>query len=389
MMIPNENGFMRAFDISVLSRHLFAGKGVVSWAFQEDPYPLIWVVRSDGALLSCAFNQSHELIAWTQHEIQGGLVLSVCSIPEGYIDSVYVVVSRGGELHIERIGSRLLTEVRDAVTLDASATYDGRNTDPDLKCSILSVGGDRVVGHDTRITFTTGTEAVEGEHLGHVVRVLDTREVDIYDDEVHGDYKKTEVVVCEILLHTANAIDDYRGELLTPLDPDLDGVTITTYEWCKFVIDGLAHLEGEEVSALVDGAVVVGLEVSGGSVVLGEEGGGIYGAVVCVGLPYVCDFESLKVATERGRVRIVKSVLLETYGRVAGYVGQSLNDPRNLEEVATREVQHEYGVIPLSVEQVETTIKSAYDIEGTIAFRQSEPLPVEITAIVRDLEFGG
>lgn len=378
------------FDISSVSRYFFRGRSVISWCWAEVPWRTLWAVMDDGKVLSCVLYPEQQLVAWAEHELASGTPLAVASYPANGEHGVAFLVQRNGKYFVERMVSRVLTDVRDSKFLDAHVTYDGRNTDTAKTVKVDSIGGDLVVGHDCTVTFSTGTESVQGSMIDLVVRVLATREKDIYDDETGETYKETETFNVDVCLRSTAALDVYTGELFTPLDSDLDGVETSNFEICKFNIDGLKHLEGETVYALCDGMVIRDLVVTGGRVSLGGEGtGGVYGAVVCVGLRYDCDFESLKVATERGRVRVVKNVLIETYGSRGGYVGQSFDDPRNLEEILVREVEHEYGPVPLKVELTETVIKASYDIEGVIVFRQSEPLPISITAIVRELEYGG
>lgn len=84
-------------DISVQSSHLFYGYTLLEWAFAEEPFKLIWVVRSDGVMLSLTFLREQELIAWT-HRITDGSFKSVAVNTEptdvGNVDAVYTVVQR-------------------------------------------------------------------------------------------------------------------------------------------------------------------------------------------------------------------------------------------------------------------------------------------------------
>jgi hypothetical protein len=108
----NESPFS-GVDVSVTAEHLFRGKnkGIVDWTHQEDPFGLTWVVREDGQLLSLTFTK--DSIGWAHHDTDG-VVESVCSIPEGTEDAVYLVVVRQvGDTYkryIERMTSRVLYE---------------------------------------------------------------------------------------------------------------------------------------------------------------------------------------------------------------------------------------------------------------------------------------
>lgn len=133
----NDSGYVGA-DVSVLAQHLFKNYGVVDWAYAEDPWGLVWAVRSDGALLSLTFNQESKVWAWARHDswfaspfdptrAESALFKNVCVVPEGDEDAVYVVVLRYGGLYLERMASRSAVDGRTA--LDCSARYQGAPTD--------------------------------------------------------------------------------------------------------------------------------------------------------------------------------------------------------------------------------------------------------------------
>ena len=103
-------------DVSVLSNHLFFKYQIEEWAFAEEPFKVVWAVRSDGQLLSLTFLKEQEVIGWA-HSITTGLFKSVCTVTEntsfGAVDAVYFVVERTINGHtvkyIERMAERFLT----------------------------------------------------------------------------------------------------------------------------------------------------------------------------------------------------------------------------------------------------------------------------------------
>lgn len=105
------NAFTGA-DVSVLSGHLLEGRRIVQWAYAEEPMKVLWCVRDDGILLSLTYLKEQEVYGWARHDTQGEVV-SVCSVPEGREDAVYLVVNRyvpgaGGFVYmVERMASRL------------------------------------------------------------------------------------------------------------------------------------------------------------------------------------------------------------------------------------------------------------------------------------------
>lgn len=120
-------------DISVLSSHLFYGFTIASWAFAEEPFKVIWVVRSDGQCLSLTFLKEQDLIGWS-HSDTSGLFKSVCTVTEtvsfGAVDAVYFVIQRtinGNTVqYIERMAERIFPNgIVDAWCVDAGLQYFG------------------------------------------------------------------------------------------------------------------------------------------------------------------------------------------------------------------------------------------------------------------------
>lgn len=84
-------------DISILSSHLFYGYSMVQWAWAEEPFKVVWLVRNDGVLLSLSFVKEQELIAWAHHDTLGSYT-SVATVTEstaiGNVDAIYVIAQR-------------------------------------------------------------------------------------------------------------------------------------------------------------------------------------------------------------------------------------------------------------------------------------------------------
>lgn len=99
-------------DLSQLSNHLFQGYDILQWAWCEEPYRVIWCVRSDGIMLSFTFSKEQEVFGWARHDTKG-LVVSACSISEPPIDALYLIIRRrlnGQWIYCsERMNDRLWT----------------------------------------------------------------------------------------------------------------------------------------------------------------------------------------------------------------------------------------------------------------------------------------
>lgn len=98
-------------DVSQIAQHLFLGvsRTLVDWCYAQDPWGLVWAVLADGSLLSLTY--SGDGWGWARHDTDG-LVESICCIPEGEEDAVYLVVHRtvdGASVrYVERMTSRVL-----------------------------------------------------------------------------------------------------------------------------------------------------------------------------------------------------------------------------------------------------------------------------------------
>lgn len=134
------------FSLSEQASHLMPGDGggtlrqLVDWCYARRPFQLIWAVRRDGVLLSLTYNPEQKAAGWAHHDTDGEYE-SVCSVPEGSEDAVYVVVRRtvDGVRHryIERLTSRAkngattpsslfgLPAIGDDVCVDAGVRYYG------------------------------------------------------------------------------------------------------------------------------------------------------------------------------------------------------------------------------------------------------------------------
>jgi len=138
-------------DITALAPHLFDGHTTVDWCYAEEPAKLLWLVRDDGILLTCTYVPDQEVYAWARHDTQG-LVRSICSVPEGGVDAVYMVVERHipaaveGDpcwiKYIERLTDRQDCCIFDAWYLDCALALDSTpgTTDLFIEGDVKTVG---------------------------------------------------------------------------------------------------------------------------------------------------------------------------------------------------------------------------------------------------------
>lgn len=144
-LVPSGEGYA-GVDLSAHAQHLFFGgeyfagvgtRQIRDWAYAEDPFGIIWVVREDGGLLSLTYSREAGMAAWARHDSKAlddgndfaTSFTAVCSVPEGGEDAVYVAVFRSGALCIERMASRIENDSpTDGCCVDSAVQFSGLPT---------------------------------------------------------------------------------------------------------------------------------------------------------------------------------------------------------------------------------------------------------------------
>lgn len=88
-------------DRSVLATHFTDYYSMVDWTFQQMPDQVVWIIRSDGALLGCTYQQEHEVVGWHLHTTQGEFKAVTCLPGNNRTDVVWAIIMRevGGVEH--------------------------------------------------------------------------------------------------------------------------------------------------------------------------------------------------------------------------------------------------------------------------------------------------
>lgn len=102
----------RSQNLTRLAAHI-TGPGIVDMAFQAEPNPVVWMVRSDGVLVSLTYDRDDNVCGFARHTTDG-LYKSVCAIPGDDADIVQVVVQRtiNGQpvQYIEQFDDTIMTD---------------------------------------------------------------------------------------------------------------------------------------------------------------------------------------------------------------------------------------------------------------------------------------
>ena len=271
-------------EISILANHLLEGLSISEWGVARTPNQHIWIVRSDGKLLTITYNKEQEIVAWGQHETDGTFE-SVCAIPTATVDGVYFIVKRTIDGQTKRYVEQLMPRITDEDTYDFFFV-------------------------DSGLTYS--------------------------------------------------------------------GVPQDSFA-------GLDHLEGKTVSVLADGVVYLNKTVTNGIVNIDSEA-----SLVHIGLAYNSDVETLNLeyagnngGSTQGKHKTVAAVNLQVNKSRGCFIG---SDSANLYEVKFPESVEPYEPYPLFSGVLEARPVFGVEKEQTVYIRQPYPLPLEILAIMPEVQ---
>lgn len=376
-------------DMTVLSNHLFINNQVLQWAYAEEPYKLVWVIRDDGSLLCLTYLKEQDVYAWTRHDTNG-LFVSVVSITESQnpqlvtnvpplIDAVYVITKRyvqgAWRYYSERMDNRLWVNVEDSFCVDSG--LQSPITYPNATLTPTSATG-------TSVTFTASSGVFNSGMVGNIIRVGG-------GTAAITSYISSTSVICSITNAITNTVPDDPNNLPIPADAGnwTISVPVTT-------VSGLNHLEGLTVAVLADGSVIPNQVVLNGTITLPYPA-----SYVVIGLPYICQVQTLYADhptatgnTEQNRRKNISAIGLRVEASRGLTVGADQPDQSthqnyptipwtNMNEIKERSNEVFAGSsIPLYTGDYYKAITSSWDLKGQVAIQQTYPLPASILSIV-------
>lgn len=133
----------RSANLTRLAAHI-TGPGIIDMAFQAEPNPVVWMVRSDGVLVSLTYDKDDNVCGFARHTTDG-LYKSVASIPIVGSNVLFAVVQRviNGETvqFVEQFDDTVMT---DAAILGTSVTptnvWDGFDLLEGKACDVKADG---------------------------------------------------------------------------------------------------------------------------------------------------------------------------------------------------------------------------------------------------------
>lgn len=341
-------------DLSVRSAHLFDGKEIVSMSQGKAPYPVLWFVSSDGSLLGFTYSPEEQVGAWHRHETDGQFI-SICSIPEGLEDRLYAVVRRGNKQYVERLNEIIGPEGEDYIGLDCARTSSG------------FVHANEILG----VTESSGVYTL-------------TAASNIFAPSDVGDY---------IVIYSGGSEYRVKIESVDPsgfyvsghsnisIPPALTSVPSADWAFARDTFGGLSDFEGQSVSIVLDGVYVGSKTVSSGAVSANR-----HGIKAVIGLPYVCDLETVPVSMQidgfaQGRAKAVNRAWIKVYRSAGIKIGP---DAQSLTPVSP----YTPGEATVT-DEIPVFVTPAWMNSGAVLVRQDKPYPVTVLGMTLEIAIGG
>lgn len=369
--------------LSTTAQHLFENVTIVEMAYQQMPDSILWLVRSDGVLLSFTYDTAMEVRGWAKHTTDG-LFKSVCVVQEGTEDAVYVVVERTinsvTKRYVERFANRVATS---PVLMDcaiAQQTVSGTLT-------LASVGLDL----SENIFAYTATASANTFVAGDVGRVLRVR--------VGGTWYTTLIVgytsATQVGLWTAAANTGLAGAIASGdwfLPPDLRPIAT---EAVSITVDGsvTASPYNPAYAAQTAAAVTLGAlnPVTAYTVTLSDAD-----AMVWVGLPYVTDVQTLDIDAVEYTVKDRGQWTggLKAWVRQTGKFWAGPKAPASATSIADLEAmvptdENWEPVTTLDAGVVSGILLSTWNDNGRVFLRQVDPVPLTLLGLSPQGHTGG
>ena len=431
-------------DMTVLSNHLFDNYTISRWTWAEEPYKLVWAVRSDGTLLSFTYLKEQDIYAWARHDTNG-LFQDVCSIAEPPVNATYLVVNRfiNGQwvYYIERMDNRLwgsnveqswcvdaglsLTQPTPAATLTASSPTGLGN----IGSVSLINGGSGFTAPTVAVTDPTGTGATFSVTMvGGVITAINiltqgagyTNPQFVVTDPTGSGLIAQPLVSNSITLNASasvfspgnvgsvvrvgggiatitafNSGTQVTASLrqaitaVTPNDPTNTPLPAAAGSWTMTasvtVLSGLGHLNGMTVAILADGNVLANQTVINGAITLP-----VAASAIIVGLPFQAQVQSMYLDTGtptiQGKRKNIYAVTVRMENGRGVKVGTSWNQ---LVEVKERSNSIYAGApIPLYTGDQRIVIPTNWQKMGQVIVQQDYPLPVSVLGLVNEYDVG-
>jgi len=362
-------------DLGLLSNHLFYGKSIVEWGYAEEPFKIIWAVRSDGRILSLTFIKEQEVYGWTQHSTQGQ-AKSVCVIRENQTDVPYFIVKRLVQgvwvQYVEQMQTRI-------VGLDMNpnlTSEDGWFLDSALDLGMEKPAAGLTVSAATGLAVASADAAVfSPTDVNKIIRAGGGK----MTVTTYVDTQNVGVTITEDLVQL---VPDDPADVPLPIEAGAWTLTRPVTS-----VSGLWHLEGKTVRIIADGNALPAQTVTNGAVTLS-----VAASRVIVGLGYVVQIQTLDLdvasaETIQGRRKRITSVGLRCDKSRAPFIGPDFEHMTEWKQPRATSVPMGTA-LPLYTGDMLINIPPAWTVDGRICIEMREPLPFTLLAIIPEVIVG-
>lgn len=368
-------------EVTAYSRHLVPfGTEIIKMQYAPDPWGQVYALRSDGILLACTYVREQQMTAWSRWDTQG-LVEDIALVPENNSFALYMIVNRTIKgvtvRYVERLAQWETRTIYDYQFMDCNLTYDGRNTS--ATTMTLSQGSTWIAG-DTGLLIASNTGgwanfAASDAVIGNQIQLFDSS----------GQ-------LARVLITGFISIVSVHVRFVDPIPTDLQGAPTRTWTFARKVFTGANALAGQTVACLADANVVAG--TNGTPTVAVDSNGGFTlptpCGVVCVGLQYLSDLETLalnapSIESLRVRAKGIPHIYLDVTGTRGLMTGTNFD---TLFPIKEREFEPYLSPTNLQEGVIENIMVSDFDSEAHVCVRQTFPLPVTIRMVIPAINVG-
>jgi len=360
------------YDLTRLNRNITLGStaetsGIAQTGFQVEPYPIFWAVRNDGQLIGLVFNRQDQVYAWFRINMtqEGGLVESVAVISgSGQEDQVVVVVNRTINGVSNRYIEYFMPQELFGQLSNAFFVHCGQQLQLDGPFNITAINqGNPCVVTAPGHTFTNG----EFVQIANVQGMT----------EINQD--KTEAYTV-----TNAATDTFQlsGMDSSSFHAYTGGGTVMRV---SNQVTGMSYLEGQTVTAVGDGALILEPTTVTSDTVMFP----YYCNLITIGIPFGVTIQptnpvlTTQTGTTRGMKQKLERVTLSLYQSMGGQYGTDLDHMYDIQ----------YGPGAQGKTPAMSTFEFTRDIDAdwsdlsTFYVNQSDPFPFTLRGLVMRMSY--
>lgn len=354
-------------NLSELAEHI-TKTGVSQLAYTAIPYPIVWMIRNDGALIGATYDRDQQQLrmGWHWHVLGGQsdsagtppVVKSIAVIPspDGSTDDLWMLVLRWiNGAFVQTV--EYLTKIFEDIDLPQNAFF--------LDCGLTLDSPIDVTGI-TKASPAVVTAPAHGLSTGNSVR---------FDSIVGMTQLNGNAYTITVINANSFSLDG--------VDSTFFNTYVTGGQVRKRVttLSGLSVFNGETFAVWADGKAQASKTVSGGAITLDSPA-----AVISVGYAYNSDGQQLRLeagsrnGTSIGKTRRTHRVASMVHRSQGLMMGPSFDQMDSIQLNANGDADTLFSGIESH------TFGSDYDFDNPVCFRVSTPHPCTMLAIMPMME---